>query len=321
MEKIVLVTGDRHNPAAHHIKIHGTARVGRGYACDVILSDPHIEPEQMVFHFDERAQNGEGVRTVEILPGINPVFRNGAVIAPGVYPFVSGDEWTFGKTCLTAFDEQQAVEPTEKIFLQDFHGGMLFQFGLFLLGATTLIGWVGLQGWLSRYEPLEWGKDFAEVLSNSGQVWFVLLWSAIMGIIGRFKSGRGQFNLHLITAVLFVVATSCFDTLTAYITYGFNLPASWHLMKYAGSVVLLATLLILCFSYALNIRGMKYMAIGIALCWTALDYLGDMSRQNPLEPRYSSSVKPPFAVMVKPVSVENFMQQANTAFAETKAME
>lgn len=315
MEKIVLVTGDRHNPAAHHIKIHGTATVGRSFSCDVILSDPHIEPEQMVFHFRD------GKRTVEILSGINPVLRNGTVVAPGSYAFVSGDEWTFGKTRLTAFDTRQAIEPAEKILLHEFHGGALSQLGLFLLCGAALMGWIGMQGWLSHYQPLEWGKDFAEALSSSGYVWFVLLWSGTMGMIGRFKTGRGQFNLHLMTAVLFVIANSSFNTLAAYLAYGFNLPTAWSIVHYAGSIILLATFLIVCFSYALNIRGMKYMAFGLAICWVGLDYLGDMAKQNRLEPAYNASVKPPFAVMVKPVSVDAFMQQANAAFAKSLEQE
>lgn len=315
MEKIVLVTGDRHNPAAHHIKIHGTARIGRSFSCDVILSDPHIEPEQMIFHFSG------GKRTVEILPGINPVFRNGIAVLPGSYEFVSGDEWTFGKTRLTAFDERHAVEPVEKIFLHEFHGGAFTQLALFLLCTAVLAGWIGMQGWLSQYQPLEWGKNFAEVLSSSGYIWFVLLWSGTMGMIGRFKSGRGQFNLHLMTAVLFVIASTSFETLASYAAYGFNLPAAWTIARYIGYIFLLATFLIVCFSYALNIRGMKYMAFGLAICWVGLDYLDEMAKQDRLEATFNTSVKPPFAVLVEPVSVEAFMQQANAAFAESKKSE
>jgi hypothetical protein len=83
-EKIVIVVGDRKTPHAHHIKLDGTVRVGRALSSDVILSDEHVEPLQLVF-FEQ-----EEVRKVQVLPGMNPVWRNGEVITAGTYDFVSG---------------------------------------------------------------------------------------------------------------------------------------------------------------------------------------------------------------------------------------
>lgn len=312
MEKIVLVTGDRHNPQSHHIKIAGTARVGRGFANDVILSDPHIEPEQLVFH-----RENDGYR-VEVLPGTNPVLRNGSQVSPGMYPFVSGEEWTFGKTHLTAFSENHPLESAEKILVREFNGSLLTQMSISVLGMAMLVGWLEFSGWISHYQPHEWQKDMAEWLFYSGYAWFVILWSSVMGIIGRFTSGRGQFSIHLITAVLFVLVSTSFSTLADYIIYAFNLPAGWNLAREAGSALLLTGFFIVCFSHTLNIRGMKYMALGMGICWMAINYLGEMTSQNPLLPSFNTTIKPPFAVLVKPDSVEDFMQDVNDTFTEVR---
>lgn len=312
MEKIVLVTGDRHNPAAHHMKITGTARVGRSFSCDVILSDAHIEPEQLIFHLID------GVRTVEVLPGINPVFRNGSVELPGTYPFISGDEWLFGKTQLTAFNEQHTVSQTEKVFLKALPGGRLTQCGLFLLGISLLVGWLELQGWLEQYQPTELAKDFATNLMTNGYFWFVIFWSIVMGMISRFTSGRSQFNIHLITAVVFVIASSCFETLITYAAYAFNMPAVWNAVENIGFALLLAGFLTVYFSHTLNIRGMRHIVLGLSIAWVGLSYLSEMIDREPLAPVFNASVKPPFAVLTTPDSVENFIQELKPIFAETQ---
>jgi hypothetical protein len=315
MEKIVLVTGDRHNPQAHHIKISNTTRIGRGFGCDVILSDPHIEPEQLVFHYANDRYS------VEVLPGTNPVFRNGLPISPGSYPFVSGEEWVFGKTHLTAFSENHPIEVADKILLKEFNGSMLAQIAIFILGITALVGWLEMLGWISHYQPPEWQKDMAEWLMYSGYTWFVILWSSVMGVIGRFTSGRGQFNIHLITAVLFVIASTCFETVADYAIYAFRLPTAWNMVRDLGSALILTGFLIVCFSHTLNIRGMKYMALGMGICWFAINYLGEMAAQKPLQPSFNASVKPPFAVILKPGSVEDFMLEVNDTFTEVQKPE
>lgn len=311
MEKIVFVTGDKSNPAAHHIKKTGSVTVGRSYTCDIILSDTHIEAIQLIFHFVG------GVRTVEVLDSTNPVLCNGAIIQPGRYPFASGDEWALGKTRISVFNENHLVEPAEKIFLQEFTGGIAMQLSAVITGILTLAGWTGFQGWLDSYQPVELGKNIAETLISSGYVWFVVLWSCVMALVCRFKSGRSQFGALLIAGTLFAIINTCFDTTFTYATYGLNLGSGWKILYYTGATLLLTAFMLVCFSLIMNLRGMKYMALGLAVCWFGFDYLDDVADQEPLQPSFNQTVKPSFALLIKPQSVENFIQQNQTAFSDS----
>ena len=88
MEKIIVVVGDRKNRHAHHLRFDGVVRIGRALSADVILGDEFVEPEQMILLLEE------GRRSVQVLPGVNVVRRNGKRVLPGTYDFVSGDEWS-----------------------------------------------------------------------------------------------------------------------------------------------------------------------------------------------------------------------------------
>lgn len=311
MEKIVFVTGERSNPAAHHIKTSGTVTVGRSYTCDIILSDAHIEAVQLIFHLDE------GVRTVEVVDSTNPVLRNGAITRPGRYPFVSGDEWALGKTRMHVFNEQHPVGPAEKMLVREFSGSIGLQLGTVVAGMVALSGWVGFQAWLGSYEPVEFGKNSAEALTTSGYAWFVVLWSCIMALVCRFKSGHSQFGLLLLAGALFAMIATCFSTVFDYAAYGFNLGDSWKILYYLGSVLILTLFLLACFSLIMNMRGMKYMALGLAVSWFGLVYLFDVADQKPLQPSFNQTVKPPFALLIQPQSVEHFIQQNRSAFADS----
>jgi hypothetical protein len=315
MEKIVFVIGDRTNPSARHMKKSGTVTVGRSYSCDIILSDPHIESVQLIFRFDE------GARAIEVPVSANPVFCNDVVIRPGLYPFVSGDEWMLGKTRIHVFNEQHDIEPPEKILVREFSGGIALQFAAIVAGTATLAGWIGFQTWLGSYEPVEFGKNIAEALISSGHVWFIVLWSCIMALVCRFKSGRSHFGVLLLAGALYTILNTGFDALYSYASYGFNLGSYWEIFYYAGSVFLLAAFMQGCFAFIMNVQGMRYMALVLSVCWFGFSFLVDVSQKEFLQPDFNQAVKPPFARFVSPQSVDNFIIDNKSVFEESAGHE
>lgn len=310
MEKIIAVLGDRHNPEAHHIKLSGTVSVGRGFGCDVILSDAHAEPVQLVIHW------AEGKRHVEVMAGINPVYCDGKPVASGTHPFVSGAEWSFGNTRLGLFTEEHPVNPAAGISGHQFRGRFLPQAAVFICGVATLIGFTALQAWLQNFEPLEWPQDFAQSISQSGALWFATFWTLLMAITSHGKFGRSYINTHLLAAVIYVVANKCLETLCNYAAYAFHHQTIWTLIYATGAILLLARLINNSFSLAMNARGIKYLAYGMAICYVGLTQLEKLTEQKPMDPVFNAAVKPPFAAITKPETVDSFMQQVNKSLNE-----
>lgn len=316
MEKLVFVIGDRGNPSARHMKKSGTVTVGRSYSCDIILSDQHIEPVQLIFHLDE------GLRWVEVLDYTNSVSRNGEMIArPGRYPFVSGDEWSLGKTHIHIFDEKHCVTPTQKVKLPEYSAGAALQLGLVAIGMAVLCVWVVFQDWLARYEPIEWSQDLSEALTISGYFRFAILWACMAALQSHFNSGRSHFGVLLLAGALYSILNTGFDALYSYASYGFNLGSYWEIFYYAGSVLLLAAFMQGCFSLIMNVQGMRYMALVLSVCWFGFSFLVDVSQKEFLQPDFNQAVKPPFARFVTPQSVDNFILENKSVFEESAGHE
>lgn len=310
MEKIVAVLGDRHNPEAHHIKLDGTVRIGRGFACDIILSDAHAAPVQLVIHCTD------GQRQVEVMPGPNPVYCDGKPVAAGRHPFVSGAEWSFGNTRLGFFSEDHPVSATEPVRGETYRGRFLPQAALFATGVVTLIGYIALEAWLQDYSPQEWPQDIVQPIAQSGTLWFATFWTLWLAITSHAKFGRSHLNNHLFAATTFVVANGCLETLCHYAAYAFHHPLVWTLLGAAGSILLLARLINNSFALAMHTRGIRYLAFGIAICYVGLTQLEKLTEADPLDPVFDAAVKPPFAAVMAPLSVDSFVQQVNDSLNE-----
>lgn len=306
MEKLIIVVGDHKHPNAHHLKFNDTVRVGRALSCDVILSDSHVEPVQLVFH----QQNDKC--SVEVLAGINPVRRNGIIVDAGSYDFVSGDEWAVGRSIILAFNENHAVDPTEKLLMHDYRGNdyaraVLALFTLLLLSAFML-----LSQWLSVYEPFEWKKELGTLMSVLAAVF---IWAAAWAVIGRFMTGKNLFVVHFAASAIFVVVAEIADILTTYLAYALNMGLFWEITAYVIFSLLIALLLYINFAYATNIRNMKTMQLMLGLCCGVLLYFLNHENDSKLEPHFNASVKAPWAVLVEAESVELFMDRTSKGFA------
>lgn len=309
MEKIVIVLGDRKNPHAHHIKLEGTVRIGRALSSDVILSDEHVEPLQLVFF------EAEGLRKVEVKPGINPVFRNGEQVHPGIHEFISGDEWNMGHTRLQAFHENHIPEPTEKLVMQEYRGSSLTQIAVFVATVAALFGWILFSNWIADYEPFEWSKKLAQTAAD-GYLIMVFVWAAFWGITGRLVAGRNQFVIHFVAASLFVLVDMLITPVEEYLSYGTNHELAWTLLNYAVMALILAMLMYSAFSYALNMRHTKMVALAVGVFFSGMVYFDSIRSGNELEPQFNHHIKPPFALLVKPDNLEQFNATMDDAFEE-----
>jgi len=308
-ERIVIVVGDRKNPHAHHIKLEGIVRVGRALSSDVILSDEHVEPLQLVFFEQDNS------RKVQVMPGINPVLRNGEPVAAGIYDFVSGDEWNMGRTSLQAFHESHAAEPTEKLVMKEYRGGKSAQLAVFIATLAALLGWALFMNWIGDYEPLEWNKKIAATITDANLV-LVFVWATLWGVIGRVVAGRNQFVIHFVVASLFVFADILNGTVMGYLSYGTNHDFLWDVLYYIVMALIVTLLLYSAFFYALGFRRTKLIALSTGILFSGFSYVDSLYDQNELEPVFNDLVKPPFAVLAEPQSVEQFSLTMDEAFTE-----
>jgi hypothetical protein len=307
LEKLVIIVGDRRHPNAHHLKLSGSVRVGRALSCDVILSDSHVEPLQLLFH------EGEHKRTVEVLPGVNPVRCNGLVVKPGTYDFISGDEWSLGRTILLAFNESHTVEPTEKLVMREYRGSLFTRTAIILLTLLLLSGFIVLNDWLAAYQPMEWKKQVSDLTSV---VTLVFIWAAVWAAIGRFITGRNLFIVHFAASSLFVIAVTANEIFSSYMSYALNMYLFWELIHYVNFSLLIGLLLYVNFAYATNIKNMKIMQVMLGLCCGVFLYFIDHEGENKLKPHFNKAIKPPFAILVQPETVDDFMLRTNQGFVD-----
>lgn len=308
-EKIVIVVGNRHNPHAHHIKLEGTVRIGRALSSDVILSDEHVEPLQLVIY------QQEGAYKVQVMSGVNPVLRNGEEVPAGIYDFVSGDEWSMGRTALQAFYESHVAEPTERLPMKEYRGGMLAQIGVFVATLLTLLCVILLVNWMGDYEPLQWNKKIAATLTDTNIV-LVFMWATLWGVIGRVVAGRNQFIIHFVLASLFVFADILNITITGYLSYGTRYDLVWDAVYYIVIAVSVTLLLYSAFFYTFGFRRTKMIALMASILFSGFYYVDSILEDNELEPSFNYLLKPPFAILVEPQSLEQFRVTLDEVFAE-----
>jgi len=309
-EKIVIVVGDRKTPHAHHIKLDGTVRVGRALSSDVILSDEHVEPLQLVF-FEQ-----EEVRKVQVLPGMNPVWRNGEVITAGTYDFVSGDEWHVGRTFLQVFHESHVPEPTEKLAVKDYRGSQLERWLIFFATFSALLGWTLFASWIGDYEPIEWNKKLATTITDANFI-FVFVWATFWSLIGRMVTGRNQFILHFCIASVFLLVDVLNGVITEYMSYGTNHEVIWDVLYYFIMAIIIGVLLHSALAYALNLRHTKWVSLVVGILFSGFYYIDEtVINGSDLEPSFNHLVKPPFAIWVEPKTVEQFHNIMDESFVD-----
>ena len=151
MGSLVVQTGGRSGGIAGLTRSkEGRLSVGRGYGNDLVLTDQHVAPEQLIF-----CQEGEQW-LMQVLDHANPVLVNNKRVRDDQIAVSSGDKVTVGRTRLSLYSDAHPVEKTRKLVLSNW---LAMEGTSFVLPVIVLLGFCALDLVLSYFEGstrLEW---------------------------------------------------------------------------------------------------------------------------------------------------------------------
>jgi uncharacterized membrane protein len=147
------------------------------------------------------------------------------------------------------------------------------------------------------------------------------VWATSWSLIGRLVTGRNQFILHFCIASVFLLVDVLNGVVMEYMSYGTNHDVIWDFLYYLTMAFIIALLLYSALAYALNLRHTKSISLIVGIILSFFYYIDDaIIRSSDLEPSFNNLVKPPFAVWVEPITVEQFHGVMEESFADVDEM-
>ena len=185
------------------------ATIGRGYGCDVIVSDPLVDPVHARLARDE-----QGALVLEDLGSRNGLFLAGTQRRVDRIPVAGVTLVRVGRTQLRIVPADAALAPA----LPDTESGGRLTLVLASPRAALAIALAGfacamLMFWLGTYEkrPVIMGAGGAMVLAVLAGAW-----AGVWALIGRANVQRFSFWPHYTAAWLFLIALSIVGALGSY---------------------------------------------------------------------------------------------------------
>jgi len=267
-----------------------TFSIGRGYACDLVVTDPYVAPVQVVLrHVDGHWQ-------LEAMDVTNPVLVDGHAV--GHAPVVLSDKArvTIGRTRLTLVAENAPVPPTRRLAAPGWLG--LPPHGLFGILAllAALAGLDATLDYVQTSTTLDW-QQFAFVAVYS--VLVVTAWAGLWSGVGQVLRHHAQFRGQLkATTLVFALAIVAFN-LMPFVQYPLaSASFDFYIVGWLLSLSFVALLLKQNLHIATNLSRPGLVAVvlvfglgGLSVAWTR--YLEKEVLVT--NPRYPATVKPPFA--------------------------
>ncbi len=310
MEQLIVQVGDK---VGHMVEFArsdgGQLKVGRGFSNDLVLSDPYVDSEQVIFL---RVEDGWMVKAIDTT---NPALLNGVAIDSTGSRVNHGDRVKVGRTQLRVYASDYVVEPTRQLVTSS-----LFGFGnsprifasLMLLFALVVVLFIAYQGLSTE---VEWNTLFLQALySGVG----ILFWAGSWALIGRLLRHQPNFSAQLgFTALLSGIITLV-TPLGEYVEYAVNSLLVGELVTW---LILLLTITVL-FSanlmFATNLKHYIRVATTLAAAMLLISYATAKFAEDEFseDPAYSAVLKPPFAHLSGRREAGLFLDAFKQEFAE-----
>ena len=279
--------------------------VGRAFSNDIVVADPFVAAEQI-----KLGPGGDSCR-VEILDQTNPVILNGEPILDSTAVLKSGDRITIGRTELRLFAHDHPIEPTRKLLLSSWTAPGR------VAPAIAIFAWFSVSvadagaDYLQFATDLKWGN-----YAYGGLVALVLilLWAGQWAIVGRVLRHQPHFFVQLLSSSLIFAVLVIVFPLAAYLEFATSSAAVGEAAHYAIGFTVMVALLRLNLSFATNIRNTTLAATLVAATVTGLIFATLEFAKDKFDttPAYSSVVKPPFAQLRSPESIDDFIERAES---------
>ena len=275
--------------------------IGRGYGNDIVLTDPYIASAQL------RVTSTESGWTLHILDNTNAVWVNGEVVTKASRSLTPGDRVTIGRTDVTFVSPDTQVESTRALVLARWgfpgRGGAIVAIALLL---TVALFDVAIE-YLQTSVTLEWA-DYAK--AGAAMVVFTFGWSSAWALLGRLLRHQANFFLQVFGCSAVSGVASIVFLAPEYLEFWTNSKLTGAVAVYALTFVMLAALLNVNLFLATSLRRPRRIAVlasmvivaGTVAARTLLDDGKNLAAD------YSDVMKPPFAALGSPLSIDEFIE-------------
>ncbi|NNC54936.1 MAG: FHA domain-containing protein [Pseudomonadales bacterium] len=305
METLVISLGERRAGIAEIVRGGDSPiTLGRALSNDVVLTAPYVGPRHLRFF------KRDGHWHAQALDDINPLLVNDTPVGNNAFRLEPGDRLSVGRTQLEVYHEGYQVQPARKLLLSSWLYRSRTALALALL-ATLAVALLDAVLDYYEYSPaLKWEGLLATALSTTA---LIMVWAAMWALVGRLTRHQAHYSIQLLVTALVSALISLAILLPSYVDYWFSDHQLAGLIGYVLAVLLLALLLRWNLYYATHPDRPRLQAIILAVVCVGA-YIG-VSKLQQAEydpnPRYSASLKPPFALWRAGVPAETFLSRSN----------
>ena len=307
----VEIVGRHGDALERHAVYRWPARVGRGYDMDVILDDPFVAARHLSI---EPAADGRFALTdLDSLNGISLPPSDKRVSAAEVGP---DDIVRVGHTQIRVRGPSYAVQAELPLRATSMYRRPV----AFAAVAAVLLGLTFWNSWVVATHQEE--RAF---LAFSIVLIFIAagIWVSVWSLVSRTVGGRSNFSAHGFVACAGLTALALWDTLTEYLSFGFD--AQW--LKHFGTLGAAVIFAFMVYRHLrLNSRaarrklGIAAVIVSTTAYGVAAGFQIAYDSARPGAQRYSQALKAPLFLMVPGVSPEAFIAEGEALKRKADAM-
>lgn len=290
--------------------------LGRGFDNDIVLSDPHVCAQHAVI---EENENGELL--LKDLDSVNGTFTKKHQPVGKSCVVSSGDEFIIGKTHIRIYQRDHAVPPSIQLSwveqLAHMAGKSVFTGGVCLF---VILMSVFFQ-YTHEIKEFHTGR---ELITAVGVLLLITIWPASWMLFARAKKHDARFMAQLSATVVFIILFTLIQKSDEWLAFHFG--ASLWLDLISVSLYILLALLLIWLNYYLALfqtsrKRWSYSA-ALTVLLASFAYVAstfDNDRFN-ARPVYNTTLYPPSLTVYSAQSVDEYLQNAESIFAEALDM-
>lgn len=304
MEKLVLTVSNKGDRTSNYYKLKdGELKIGRAFDNDIVIDDPFVSPHQFSISVEDSKV------TVKVEEKVNPVILDNRVYEEDSFTFNKGESLSIGKTHLQLISEYDKVAPTKRQFVSKWSilrkvGPVLSIFALLMYGSINAVSNFTLTSQnLQWRDPAYYGFIAAAL---------VLVWASLWAVAGKIYKHQSQFLVQLFVTSLIGIVFIFTKPIPELFEFQFSDLLVGKIISYVISFISVFILLKVNISIAThtlrsNLIAFLCSAFLIGLVLVSEEYYSDTYNYGAQQ--YSNSVKPPFAVISRPTSVDDYLQK------------
>jgi hypothetical protein len=288
-------------------------RIGRAPDNDIILADPYISPRHLTIEESDCGWIAADCNSA------NGVFTGKSARITAPVELQSGDYVQIGRTVLRFLSTAHEVPPALP-FKQRRSGIARFLFpALAILSFLLTFVMIAADRFFDTVTETKLASICAEALPF---LFFPLLWAGLWALAGFIVKRRGDFSMQLIAASWAFTLFFLLAALAEWIDYRTSSIQISELIRYAGMGLLSILLLFANLRLATGIADFRRAIIALAvgggiIAVIAVSNLAQKD-ENDITPEYSSTLKPPYLLPARAVTVEQFFRDAEALFKKDK---